>query len=137
SNAATHDVRFGTTNPPPFVVNQTATIYAAPTLNPNTVYYWRIDEINTSGTTTGTVWSFTTLPVPGAASSPSPANGATLVLITVDPSWTAGSNAASHDVRFGTANPPPFVVNQTATTYDPGTLSANTIYYWRIDEVNT
>jgi hypothetical protein len=28
------------------------------------------------------------------------------------------------------------VVNQTATTYDTGTMSGNTTYYWRIDEKN-
>src|SRR5678815_1771299 len=137
SNAASHDVRFGTANPPPFVVNQTGTTYDAGAMSAGTTYYWRIDEVNSSGTTTGTVWSFTTLPLPGAASSPSPANSATLVNINADLSWTAGSNAASHDVRFGTANPPPFVVNQTGTTYDAGAMSAGTTYYWRIDEVNS
>src|SRR6185503_6660914 len=116
--------------------NQAGTTYDPGTLSAGTTYYWRIDEINSSGTTTGTVWSFTTLPVPGAASSPSPANGATLVDKNADLSWTAGSNAASHDVRFGTANPPPFVVNQAGTTYDPGTLAVNTTYFWRIDEIN-
>jgi hypothetical protein len=29
-------------------------------MDANTPYYWRIDEINASGTTTGVVWSFTT-----------------------------------------------------------------------------
>jgi hypothetical protein len=28
----------------------------------STVYYWRIDEVNDYGTTTGTIWSFTTTP---------------------------------------------------------------------------
>src|SRR6185503_18644851 len=102
ANTTSHDVRFGTANPPPFVVNQTATSYNPGTLAAGTLYYWRIDEKNGSGTTTGTVWSFTTLPLPGAASAPSPANGATGVSITATLSWTAGSNATSHDVRFGT-----------------------------------
>ena len=26
----------------------------------DTTYYWRVDEKNLTGTTTGTVWSFTT-----------------------------------------------------------------------------
>ena len=34
--------------------------YTTGTLAPNTTYYWRIDEINGAGTTTGPVWSFTT-----------------------------------------------------------------------------
>jgi hypothetical protein len=32
----------------------------------STVYYWRIDEKNASGTTTGVVWSFTTVAAGGA-----------------------------------------------------------------------
>jgi len=55
-------VRFGTANPPPFVVNQTGTTYNPGTLANNTTYFWRIDEQNAGGTTTGTVWSFTTVP---------------------------------------------------------------------------
>jgi hypothetical protein len=106
-------------------------------MDTSTTYYWRIDEKNAGGTTLGTVWSFTTVPPPpGQASYPTPANGATDVSLTADLSWTAGSGATSHDVYFGTVNPPPFHVNQTGTTYDTGTMNGNTIYYWRIDEKN-
>jgi len=79
-------------------------------------------------------------PLPGQASSPSPANGATKVSRSAILSWTAGSGADSHDVYFGT-DPNPgaseFQGNQTETTFDPGYLGKNTWYYWRIDEVNT
>jgi len=73
---------------------------------------------------------------PGQATNPSPANGATGVSTTADLIWTAGSGATSHDVYFGTVSPPPFKVNQTATTYDTGTMATSTTYYWRIDEKN-
>jgi hypothetical protein len=43
-----------------FVGNQTQTAYDPPTLEKKTTYYWRIDEVNSYGTTTGVVWSFTT-----------------------------------------------------------------------------
>ena len=72
----------------------------------------------------------------GPASNPNPANGAMHVSTNADLSWTAGSKAVSHDIYFGTANPPPFVHNQTAATFYPGTMAGNTRYYWRIDEVN-
>ncbi|MBA7636855.1 hypothetical protein ES703_44483 [subsurface metagenome] len=72
---------------------------------------------------------------PGQASNPHPADGATDVSKTADLSWTAGSRAPSHDVYFGTTNPPPFIGNQTATIFDPGTMTISTTYYWRIDEV--
>jgi hypothetical protein len=73
---------------------------------------------------------------PGQASSPSPSNSATGVSITADLSWSAGSGATSHDVYFGTSSPGTSQGNQTATTFDTGTMSNGTTYYWRIDEIN-
>jgi hypothetical protein len=67
---------------------------------------------------------------------PNPPNSAATVNITADLTWTAGRGATSHDVYFGTSNPPPFIWNQTDTTFDPGTMDYITMYYWRIDEVN-
>jgi hypothetical protein len=73
---------------------------------------------------------------PGQASNPSPAPGAVAPLpVTI--SFTAGTGATSHDIHFGTVNPPPFVVNQTSTTFNPGTLQPNTQYFWRINERNS
>ncbi|MGB2806878.1 MAG: right-handed parallel beta-helix repeat-containing protein, partial [Sedimentisphaerales bacterium] len=132
--AMSHDVFFGTSNPPPFIHNQTATTFDPGTMAVSTMYYWRIDEVGAYGTTTGTVWRFTTL-APGPASNPAPANAATEVDPNADLSWTAGVHATSHDVFFGMRNPPPFIHNQTATTFEPGTMADSTMYYWRIDEV--
>jgi hypothetical protein len=70
------------------------------------------------------------------ASNPNPADGATGVDKNADLSWTASPSAISHDVYFGTSSPPPFVCNQTAITFDPGTMDYETRYYWRIDEVS-
>ncbi|UCC98214.1 MAG: PD40 domain-containing protein [Phycisphaerales bacterium] len=60
--AATHNVYFGTTSPPPFIQNQEATTYDPGPLEPEGTYYWQIDEVEADGTTihTGDVWSFTT-----------------------------------------------------------------------------
>ncbi|MGB2808839.1 MAG: GLUG motif-containing protein [Sedimentisphaerales bacterium] len=69
------------------------------------------------------------------ARHPNPGDGARVVSRTADLSWTAGRGATSHDVYFGTSNPPPFIQNQTGTTFDPGTMAYSTVYYWRIDEV--
>jgi len=94
---------------------------------------------------TNTVHTYTILDndgvlLPGQASSPSPASGATKVSRSVILSWTAGSGADSHDVYFGTSPNPgasEFQGNQPQTTFDPGYLGKNVWYYWRIDEVNT
>ncbi|MCX7045115.1 MAG: hypothetical protein NTX50_06485 [Candidatus Sumerlaeota bacterium] len=136
--AASHDVYFGLTDPPAFIGNQSAASYTPPAMAPGTVYYWRIDEVNPSSTTTGTVWSFTTILVPpGQASAPDPADGAIDVSVTATLSWTAGLGAASHDVYFGTTNPPPFQGNQAGVVFDPSLMAHSQTYYWRIDERNS
>ena len=55
-----HDVYFGPDDPPAFQGNQLATVFATAELEPNTTYYWRVDEVNAVGTTTGQTWSFVT-----------------------------------------------------------------------------
>ncbi|OHB54196.1 MAG: hypothetical protein A2Y12_17120 [Planctomycetes bacterium GWF2_42_9] len=64
-----HDVYFGanqtnvtnaTRTSSEYSGNQIGTAYKAGTLAPNTIYYWRIDEVGKGGTKKGTTWSFTT-----------------------------------------------------------------------------
>lgn len=57
-----HTVYFGTTNPPDLVRDQEENMYQPGTLEHSTSYYWRIDETNDNGTTTGQVWKFITEP---------------------------------------------------------------------------
>ncbi|MHC4206403.1 MAG: hypothetical protein ACYSTT_17260, partial [Planctomycetota bacterium] len=108
-------------------------------------YYWRVDEFDGAETYKGEIWSFTT---EGAVSGPNPADGAEDVSPTQILKWAAGAVAASHEVYFGADADA--VKNATTTSpeykgpkalgeesYDPGKLSLNTTYYWRIDEVNS
>lgn len=74
--------------------------------------------------------------LPSKAINPLPTNGQTGISTTICLTWTAGNGATSHDVYFGTANPPPFVTDLLITNYQLPTLSYSTVYYWRIDEVN-
>ena len=61
SDATSHDVYFGTASGAlSFAGNQSSTSYDPGALAQNTTYYWRVDEVNAIGTTTGTEWSFTT-----------------------------------------------------------------------------
>jgi hypothetical protein len=73
---------------------------------------------------------------PNTPSNPNPANGATSVDINKDVSWTGGGTPGltiTYDVYFGTESSPPKVAsNQSATTYNPGTLAYSTMYYWKI-----
>jgi len=156
SGAVTHDVYLGdvevdvenadTGTPGIFKLNQVGATYDADPLDGATTHYWRIDEVGADGTTKGIVWSFTT--GAGQAAEPIvPTDGATGVELSPTLMWNAGDGAAEHEVYLGT--------NQTdvqnATTGSPefkttlllGTesftpaapLDANTVYYWRVDEV--
>jgi len=59
-DVTSHDVYFGTNDSPPFIGNQTTTIFDPGTMAYSTTYYWRIDEIGATGKTNGLVWCFTT-----------------------------------------------------------------------------
>lgn len=84
---------------------------------------------------------------PNLASYPSPANYAVDVALNAQLGWTAGAGAISHDVYFGTSfsdvnnadhSTPAgvFKGNQPGVTYNPGALTPEQTYYWRIDEVS-
>lgn len=90
-----------------------------------------------------------TYPTPSSmTTTPTPADGATGVSISQQLSWNVAGSASYYDVFFGTSataisnavptNPPSGLhkAHQTGTSYNPGTLSNNTTYYWRIDTVN-
>ena len=79
--------------------------------------------------------------IPLSARNPYPDSGSTDMNLDVTLSWKAGREAAGHDVYFspdrqavvdGTA--PVVTVNEP--TYGPLSLDLETIYYWRVDEVN-
>jgi hypothetical protein len=128
------DVYFGTSSSPPKLERTTGTSWDVGKLDVSTTYYWRIDEINASGTKhEGPVWSFTT--VIGEATNPDPADGATAVALDVVLSWTPGGTAASHDVYFGTSDIPELVGNQAETSYAPEGLEPGTTYYWQVDAI--
>jgi hypothetical protein len=113
-------------------------------LEPEKVYYWRVDEFDPPNPPQkGDIWGFTT---PGAAGSLQPANGATDVQMNATLNWTPATTAASHDVYFGTDKDS--VNNATtasaeykgnnasgAESYDPGKLAWHSDYYWRVDAV--
>ncbi|MHC4693882.1 MAG: choice-of-anchor Q domain-containing protein, partial [Planctomycetota bacterium] len=114
SSAKSHDVYFGTSSSPPFICSQNTTTFDPGMMVYDTTYFWRIDGINKLSKTTGDLWSFTTLMAPPPpppplykASEPNPADGAIGVGLTADLSWIPGHDAISHDVYFGSSNPPP------------------------------
>lgn len=73
---------------------------------------------------------------PVQATVPVPADGEYNAAVNAVLRWRGGSTAVSHNVYFGTS---PDALdsfgNQTETAFTPPALTADTKYYWRIDEV--
>jgi hypothetical protein len=154
--AVTHDIYFGDNfndvndgAPDTFQGNQNATFiivgfpgFAFPDgLVPGMTYYWRIDEVEADGTTKhkGIVWSF--MVPPKTAYDPVPADGAKFLEPDVELSWTAGYGAKLHTVYFGeNFDDVNEGTGETAkgsigiTSYTPGALEPDKVYYWRVDE---
>ena len=96
---------------------------------------WQIDDIELEGFSASAEQEG----LPEPAIMPIPSDGADLIGTTSNISWLAGAQADSHDVYFGSVYPlgdGEFRGNQTQVTFDPGPLSPDTTYFWRIDGVN-
>ena len=122
-----------------FQLNQNDTLFTPSTLAYETTYYWRVDQVTSSGTHEGVLWLFSTeekpLP-PTLAENPSPTDGELEVRTNLLFSWELGKRTRSSNVYFGKTNPPSLVTTITENSFNPGTLDLNTKYYWKIDGVN-
>ena len=109
-------------------------------LVPGKTYYWRVDEINDGDPASpwkGNVWSFTVRPL--SAWKPFPPDGMKYVDPDQNLSWQIGLGSIFHTVYVGKS----FDEVSTAvaggmmtadTQFEPGTLTLDTTYYWRVDE---
>ncbi len=112
-------------------------------LVPGTKYYWRVDDIDSTGTVyKGNVWSFTASPL--SAYSPSPRDGDKWLSVTSQLSWQPGQNGIKHDLFFGTDKAKVEARDASvskgtlvAPVFDPGPLAQDTTYYWVVDETTT
>jgi len=137
----TYNVYFGTVSTPTIVATVTTKSYDPGSLNYNTKYYWKIvAKDGKGGQTSSPVWNFTTESTSNTApeqpSNPDPTDNATDVPIDKTLSWTCtdpDGDSLTYDIYFGTSSNPPLVKqNHTSNTYNPGPLSYNTKYYWKI-----
>ena len=122
--------------------NQSKIQYDPGTLDYDVTYYWKIVAWDNHGSSQeGSIWSFTTEDEPNnppdVPSNPSPTDGASGISISSAISWSGGDpdpdDKVLYDVYFGVTSPPALVSSgQDPTSYDPGTMSYSTTYYWKI-----
>jgi hypothetical protein len=134
------------------VVNQTVSSsqYTVPaaTLTSFTTYYWRVNASNVNGTSGwSSVWHFATgdcggATVPNPPTLVAPSNGATDVSCTPTLDWNDSAGATSYTVQVSTSSSfGSTLVNETVSvstyTVPNGTLSGQTMYYWRVNASNS
>ena len=140
-NAESHDIYFGTTDPPPFAENTTERSWHPGTLAPSTVYYWRVDEVTEEGTIEGTVWRFHTRTDqgPAKAAQPSPADGAVDIQDEVERLlWHADSLETDICHLYMGLQPDSLelISSYSVPGYYPDALYMGKTYYWRVDLEN-
>ncbi|MFH1228626.1 MAG: putative Ig domain-containing protein [Planctomycetota bacterium] len=113
--------------------------YSNTGLSGGTTYYYRVRAYNPVGYSSysNEANAATLFNPPAPVTLPTPADGATDISLNQQLSWTAITGATSYDVYFGITTPPAYVTNTAVTSYNPGVLSNNIIYYWRIDSKNS
>ncbi|HET6564342.1 MAG TPA: S8 family serine peptidase, partial [Xanthomonadales bacterium] len=76
---------------------------------------------------------------PAPATNPQPTIGSSDISVEANLAWSSGAGVDTHEVYLGLAAPlnaADLVSSQVGSSYDPGTLSYGTTYYWRVDGVN-
>jgi hypothetical protein len=147
-----YKIYFGTNTNPPYVTTLTApatlkTITWNPgTLLYNTTYYWKIIAVDNIGeTATGPIWNFKTQlsnNPPFIPSNPFPSNESIVfpfLILSFNCGDPDNSDIVTYDIYFGTTpNPPladtigPYLAAQSNVSWNPGVLSGNMTYFWRI-----
>ncbi len=150
--ATSYDVYLGTSpssmtvvaNVPAQLVQNPPTTYSwtpSSALAFSTTYYWKIVSRTFAGLTASS--SIQTFSTPASNAQPpttpanaAPATGTTGVGNAPTLTWSS-AGASSYAINFGTTNPPPATGTTNNPSYTPGTLSANTTYFWQIVATNS
>ncbi len=136
-------IYLGTNNPPTNMVDSVdvglVNKYMPAGLALNGHYYWKVVPYNLVGHATGcTPWNFYTVGVPPIVTTHTPADSAANVGRNASVTWGAVATATSYDVYFGQTLPGTANANVTTPlTWTPPTMTANTMYLWKVVAKNT
>lgn len=122
-------------------LNTDATSTSVTGLINNSIYYWRIRSLNSSGVSSwSAVWSFKTIPVPSIPAPLYPADLATNVVTNPTLSWEASQNATSYELQISMISDFSSIlideVGIPSISFQSSELDNNTIYYWRVRATN-
>jgi hypothetical protein len=142
-DALTYDIYLGTNNPPTDIVvaDHPSNNYSPSALSGETTYFWRVvAKDGHGGTTSGPVWSFTTVAknrAPNVPENPTPAHGSTDQLTPLTFRWDASDpegDPLRYDIYLGTANPPTQLIasNRTSPSFASSVLIGGKTYYWSV-----
>jgi YVTN family beta-propeller protein len=144
AGATSYDVYFSVNIPPITLVFKTNTSginYNPGPLDYNTTYWWRIDSVNSAGSTTGNVWSFQTETAPTTPPSAPSGVYASAGNQQVTVSWNNVSGATSYNIYWSTVSG---VTKATGTKISGVTgpyvhtgRTNGTTYYYVVTAVNS
>lgn len=116
------------------------TYYSDSLIEASTDYFYRVRAYTEDDTSRWSnhlkVTSANTDGLPSPAFLPFPANNAKNIKTGQVLKWKKGLLTDYHKLYLGTTNPPPFIADIYEISYTPENLNVDSIYYWRIDEVN-
>ncbi|MBN2105589.1 T9SS type A sorting domain-containing protein [bacterium] len=140
-NAEGHRIYLGTSPAPDFAAETADPHYKPGLLQPDTDYYWRIDEITDTGIVTGTTWQFHTRVdrLPDKAEAPFPADGAQDVEGPIDRLlWQVDSLSTDFSYLYlGTHTDSLELLSKYSVPgYYQNQLRLGRQYYWRVDVEN-
>ncbi len=139
-DAVAHNVYFGISDNPEFAGTNSDTMFDPGTLDVQTIYYWRVDEITDTDTIRGTVWKFSTLvnEPPAQSFNPVPTHNSYIEDHFYKLSWNfVELGTDSFLLYFDTVPSPALYKRTTIPEYYVYDLTEGQNYYWKVDTKNS
>ena len=118
----------------------TTTTYTDSNLSLNTTYYYKVQAVNSAGISSdSSIVYATTTSSNGAPSVPTNLTATTVSTNQIFLTWNSVSNATSYYVYRATSPSGTYTMaaTPTTTTYTDSSLTQNTIYYYKIQAMNS